>query len=410
MSQPTGSAGMTQFVQPRDETPKPVPTKRRNHLQNTQGNTPAKRSEPIQRRTTKVKEDFRVNLPEWLRKDEPKTRLSPYWLNWYLYAKSGGANRTRSAVPHFVDYYTEAMRNAAAIHELREQPIKTAIISNEGGMGKTTTAALLAVMLDHATDMDVVLYDGDTSGPNMLQWFNLEQRETLTGADIAYWLMRGARPVHNDFVGRVAAVPNTGISIIHATNKVRLNRETSRSLVRAISPNYTYFIADTVPGIVNIVDDVDTADTTASTAQTGDGTQGLVETADIVIISADGSSSKGIVAIAETLDHEPYGLRDETGRVAPHVLISVCQVRRRDFNSRTIATFAERYNASPEQIVLIPFSQYIRGSGDYERINPITLSALDPRTRYGASRLARTFMEMATSIRQRRSSHDSTTR
>ena len=53
--------------------------------------------------------------------------------------------------------------------------------------------------------------------------------------------------------------------------------------------------------------------------------------------------------------------------------------------------------------MLIPFSQYIKGDGNFDKINKIKIEALDSRMRYSVAFLDRTVTDLAIQINSERS-------
>jgi len=339
------------------------------------------------------KPPWRTLLPQWLRESEPQGKHGLFWIKWFLYARVLFAlpfvkKRHESVkIPNFIDYEKGSADNSAFSRETRSK--SSAIIclpAASGGVGKTTTSTLLGAHRRMSTDMPVIVYDGDTSDPNVFMWYDLdEERGWLTGASLLENLERGWRPSYNDMSQYAATEYSSGVMAIHAARGKPIDAVSTKLILDRLRPCVHSLICDTEPG-----------------TEEDEQTHMIVQTSDIVVVPGIASGAKELQSVKTTLDYEAFGLRDEEGKVAPHVIIAISGVKREDFNLRTRYKFALRFNATLEQIVLLPYSQYIKGDGNFDQINKIEISALDARMRYGVSCLDRAVSELAIELNNER--------
>ncbi len=329
-------------------------------------------------------------LPEWLRKDKPEIGLSDakvfLWMSWWVYSRTGLYKRKFVRVPRFVNYEAKIADNKRTMKSHRSESMATGcVISSSGGVGKTTTSAGLSVSLIDATGVNVISYDGDISDPNLLDWFELpyvndvSQKEVITGHKLIERLEKDDwHPTYEDLIPITAIDSVSNLMLIHAEEGPAISSESSQLLVQRIKPATHTFIADTEPG----------------KNDSRQGTIGLVDASDIVVIAGDAQQPKSFGAIERTINEELFNLRTENGE-APRVIVCIGAVKPKDFNSRTRYEYAERFGVSPDRVVLVPFSNYIRGNQRTKKMNKFKLSALSAQVRYGYSELARIWSQMA---------------
>jgi len=340
-----------------------------------------------------AKPDWRLALPVWLQRSEPKSKNSGLWVKWYLYSRMVFAlpavkkNPETASVPNFIDFQKVTLQNNDYVRNTRSD--SSAVIcmpAASGGVGKTTISTLLGAQRRISTDLGVIVYDGDTSDPNVFMWYDLNQDEDwLTGESLLARLNLGWVPTYNELTHSAAIEYDSGVMAIHAKRGAPIDAESTRLILDRLQPCCHSLICDTQPG-------------TAEDEQT----HMIVQTADIVVVPGIASSAKELQSVSATLDYVPFGLRDSEGKVAPHVIIAISNVKRKEFNLRTRYLFAQRYNATLDQIVLLPYSQYIKGNGNFDKINKIKIDALDARMRYAASDLDRAVTELAIQLNKER--------
>lgn len=338
------------------------------------------------------REKWKESLPEWLRNDEPKNNKFYHWL-WSMHARIFYSRASedyvigddKRRVPKFVDFQQQYWKNYDFTNDTRRlSETKVAVVSASGGMGKTTIASLLAAFRKRATNSPVVVYEGDASDPNLMMWFDLDPQNSLTANQLSAIFDQNPYGTlqYTHFNTWCAVDHESGVMVIHAEEGIFLSANETKRNIAMTKPNVHTFIGDTQPGLF---------DSNAAT-------YGQIEEADIVIVAGMGTGSKGRNEIRTTLDYKPYNLRDENNMVSSRVIIVVNDVDPRDFNSRTRYQFAERYNALPSQVVLIPHSNYLKGSRNSskdDKINKIRIRSLDARTRYAVSYLDRKVTELA---------------
>ncbi len=354
----------------------------------------AKQQEPV-RPTVEVsaKPTWRESLPDWLRDSEPAKSEQLLHLKWILYSrlvfalKDVKKNSETVWIPNFENYHKGAADNFKFVRETRQATSAVIVVPEaSGGVSKTTVSTLLGAERSLSTDMNVIVYDGDTSDPNVFMWYGLNPDEGwLTGQSLVSYLNEGWVPSYNDMTRYCAAEFDSGVLAIHAVRGTSIDAESTTLIVDKVRPTCHTLICDTEPGTKEDV-----------------ATHALIKSADIVIVPGFASGTKELEGVNSTLDYAPYGLRGLRGAVAEHVIIAISGVKPREFNLRTRHRLARRYGASVHQVILIPFSQYIKGTGNFDEINKIKMSALDPRTRYGVSNLNRAVSELAGTLNQRK--------
>ena len=351
-----------------------------------------KRQKPVSNKPTKP--EWRTFLPLWLRESEPKVKRTLHWIVWYFYSRIVFAlpwvkmNHETVRVPNFIDFHNGYQENSDYVRTTRQNSSAVVSVAEAGGgVSKTTISTLLGAQRSLSTDMSVIVYDGDTSNPNVFMWYDLDPAGGwLTSESLLCYLNEGWVPTYNDMTKYCAAEFDSGVFAIHARAGLSINAKSTNLIVNRVRPTCHTLICDTQPGTLG-------GDEQTST---------LVHSADIVIVPGIASGAKELMAITATLDYIPYGLRNNDDKVAPHVIIAISGVKPRGFNLRTRYLFAKRYNANVEQIVLLPYSQYIKGDGNFDKINKIKISALDMRMRYGVSDLDRTVSELAIQLNNER--------
>lgn len=341
------------------------------------------------------KPDWRASLPVWVRDAEP-TERGFFWLRWYFFARTNfGSSREKNelkgqkvSVPKFEEYYKGCLDNGDFVRLTRQESEATVVVvAAGGGESKTTVMSLAAAQRRRSLDMPVIVYDGDASNPNVMMWFNLSEEGALTANQLSEYLKRTQTTPHfTDFLKWCAADRESGVQVIHAEEGKLLKAEDTKRIFSNTKPSVHTLFGDTQPG----------------TFESSEATFAQVEVADIVVVAARASGTKGREGVSTTLNYAPYRLRDENGKVDERVLIVLSEVHPADFNIRTRYVLAERYNASPDQIVLIPMSKYLKGNdriknGDKsaDKINKIRIMALDLRTRFAVSVLDRKISELA---------------
>ena len=439
MSESTGSG------RPRVDVPlhpgKP-PTKAGSLMDRITGEQPPKQETPAKKASQQTvpapaaKPDWRTVLPSWLRQSEPSDHTSIHWKKWVIYSRlffgprlsqnTRDKNDANLFVPKFTDFESSTDENMMYSRQTRQlSEAKVVIVSASGGVGKTTVSTLLGAQRSEATGRNVIIYDGDSSDPNALEWYNLtsvidpgsfpeapedgspdeslddiieavpgetnqadDTFEALTTLRLSELLDEDPEwvPQYSDLVKLVAADDDSNVMIIHAAEGKLLDAATTTRNVQKIKPACHTFIADTQPG----------------TFDGNDATSALVKEADIVIVPGLANKAKGLRAVEKTLNFKPYNLRTVSGRVAGHVLIVISGVKPKDFNARTRARFATRYSAALQQIILIPHSQYLEGEGDFDTISKIKIDTLDPLTRFGVSYFDRTISKLAIRLNRHR--------
>lgn len=361
--------------------------------------TPMTDQKPTDAKSTVVPpaEDWKTNLPDWLKFDMPTSR-GYYRIKWTIFSwlfYRNGKNPKLKSSPKFFGYVSGFWENHDFVQETRRASEAIVTVgSADGGMGKTTAATLLAAMRKKATERPVLAYDGDASHPNIMMWYDIKDDGALTTNQLAAYLEESgaSSPYFTDLNKWCADDPDTHVMVIDGVQGKFLDAAKTSRNIRAIKPSVHTLVTDSQPGLFE--------DDAATYAQ--------IECADIVLIAGIGSSHKGREAIKVTLDYEPYQLRNQNGRVADHVLIVVNSVEPRDFNTRTRFKLAGRYNATPDQIILIPTCQYLNGmsgiseENEQDKINKVRIQSLDPRTRYAVSYLDRRVSELAIAINSKR--------
>lgn len=384
--------------------------------------TPPKASEP----------DWRTKLPAWLRQSEPAERKSMYWHKWNLYSRlnfrgsleDNEKKGEKISVPVFRDYVEGFRQNTQySLDTRRHSETKVVVANASGGVSKTTVATLLAAQRSRATGMNVILYDGDSSDPNALEWYVLEDAtdrselpdapdvdvlgeslddivdsmtpevvqggvvKELTTVELNRRLVEDQwQPTYNELLKLTASDADSKVWVIHAERGKRLTAAQTTQNIDALTPHCHTLIADTQPG----------------TEDDEHATSALVAGADILIVPGFADTAKTLNAVSTTLNYAPYNLRTEKGRVAGHVLIVISGVKPRNFNARTRLSFAKRYNAAVQQVILIPHDDYLKGQGDFTTTNKIDIDALEPRTQYGVSYLDQTVSRLAIRLNRRR--------
>ena len=342
------------------------------------------------------KPDWRISLPGWLVESEPETKKSILWLKWYFYARvmfaSPSIKKSHETVkvPNFIDFRAERLKNFEYVRNTRSSSGAVVTVTEAGGgVSKTTVATLLGAQRSKSCNMNVIVYDGDTSNPNVFMWYGLSTGEDwLTSESLLGYLNRGWVPSYYDMSQHCASEYDSGVLAIHARAGKSINDQSTKLILERIRPTCHSLICDTQPG----------------TLGQDEQTSALVHSADIVIVPGLAAGAKELLSVTETLGYEPYKLRDNTGKVAKHVIIVISGVQPGEFNLRTRYLFARRYNATIEQIVLLPFSQYIKGDGNFDKINKIKIDSLDARMQYGVSVLDRTVSDLAIRLNVERQS------
>ena len=348
------------------------------------------------------KAEWHEQLPQWLRESEPEKKFSTQWGHWFTYARTG-RYKSSSSAPSFIDYEKAASANWDFVRSVRQESMTTVCVpSASGGIAKSTTASLLSAYLRQSTDMPVLLYDGDTSDPNLLKFFHLDDPQqlshTFTGHELVE-ILKVELLSYEDYVNKnhqryAAFDEDSGVAIIHAKKDFGLDFESSARIVTKGKKAFHTLIADTQPG----------------TGADRTDTNGLVHASDIIIVPGRADAAKTLDAVSTTLDYDDYGLRDPD-RKGKNVIIAIGSVSPADFNRRVLLRFADRFKIPASRVVLIPNSEYIRSDrsvGDVteQKVNKIKLSGLDKPTLYGVSELARAVTKMAIRINLEKSQVD----
>ncbi len=321
-------------------------------------------------------------LPIWLQDSEKIAAKYGYSRRWWFYARFYTLwEKLQRPIPVFINYKKAYQENVQFILSNYAASNATGVTAGAaGGVGKTIIATLLGIILKK-TKHDVIIYDADQSNPGVMMRLHLDDahRHTIGGAAWAKRLSQGWTP-QNQFISQMTAFDaESGVMVIPAEGGILMDEDDTIMVAEEAKKVCHTLIADTEPGA----------------SETRFATIGLVNVADVVVTPGLAESSKELEAISKTLNYTPFNLRNDDGKVASHVLIVIDGVPEREYNLKTHYEMADRYGVPPKQIALVPFSQYIKGGGNFRNISKISEASLDERMLYGVSELGRAFTVLA---------------
>jgi cellulose biosynthesis protein BcsQ len=333
--------------------------------------------ETSKQKPAKAKVPFEKKLPVWVVAGKPRQAGLLRGI-WWLYAKLHLYKVGWVPMPPEYLFYEVEIRQLSRAIQRRRQFISDSLVTiatKKGGAGKTTVASWLMATLGAATKATVGGFDLEGEG-KLAQRFNIDPQQTLKSDTFVRLASdddtQRFSPEYAALMRQMPADEETGVVVVHSD--ARPNGDfsgvaTQRALMY-FSPSVFMTIVDTPPTFNH------------------HSTRGALGVSQVRVVVGLASQGETLEDIKQTLEHRPYRLGDHLEQV----VVVISGVRRRNLNARTRYQFANRYGVTPEQVVLVPFARYLekKDHPDENKAKPrfVSLSAIDPRTKYAWYQLA----------------------
>lgn len=327
--------------------------------------------------TTKRSANKPVTHPQWVLASRP-IKPGPRRVLWWVYMTCRLYNLRWIPVPRHVGVYwrRQGENRKWSYGNRKSTRAIIAVVQGKGGCGKTTITTYDSVEDRASTEELVLVIDADSGGGVIAgDRFELNVKGKFTTESLSERIQRDPRITAEELDRRVMWHEPTNIGVVPMNTGADLSAEQMSQLVTALAPLAHSVYVDTTPGFKEV------------------NTPGAVSVANVVMLPATYHVMADRIQLRSTLDHQQYELRSSK---KDSVLIQVSGIRWWQYNLRTVYELASEFEVSPEQIILVPYSRWLKGTKPvtYDRLTR-TLLHLSPKTRYAKSVAVRRRGEVA---------------
>jgi MinD-like ATPase involved in chromosome partitioning or flagellar assembly len=255
--------------------------------------------------------------------------------------------------------------------------------SNNGGSSKSTVIQWLGASLGQGLRSRPALLGMDIGADKTVLRFKQNESEILSVSELINMNKQGKLFSPRDLQGMTKTDAASGMVLFKAIQPDEATRDFAISdtikVIKYVRELYPLTLIDGGPGLNQRSND------------------GVLQVADIALITNRGISQEAMVNIRATLHHPNYNLVARRDKV----IVVISAVKPKQFNTRTQFYVAEQCGVDPDNVVLIPYDRYL---DDHVMVNlkRIHLSALSVRTRRMFSHLERRVIDILRESRANR--------